>query len=92
MFQAKCLEKNVSTCPPTTHLYELSEPVMGHSHVLVTVSTLPHCADDTNVFASTPNGAALPDPNTGGFWIVAHFADDTSHVDALARLGYEVSV
>lgn len=90
MKSARCIEKNVSTCQPTTHLYELSEPYNDHSYVLVTVSTLPHCADDTHVLASTSNGGALPDPETGSFWVLAYFPDDTSHAAALSSLGYEV--
>lgn len=88
---ATCLEENVSTCQPTTHLYALSEPYQDHTHVLVTVSTMPHCEDDTYVFASTANGGAIPDPETNSFWVLAHFADNTTHSDALGSLGYEVS-
>ncbi|OZC50510.1 hypothetical protein CH289_15905 [Rhodococcus sp. RS1C4] len=54
------------------------------------MSTEPHCADDTNVFAATETGGALPNPVTGRWWILAHYPDDTPHDEALAELGYQV--
>ena len=82
--------ENLSTLQPTSHLYELSEPFNGNTHVAVTVATLPNCPDEAIVLAADDTGAILPEPSQPRMWIL-HRAADRTHAEALWDIGYEVA-
>ena len=88
---ATLTEENVSTMQPVTHLFELSEPYEERvTHVLVTVATNPHNADEAVVMAATSGGAAMPEASQLRLWVL-HRAENRTHAEALADLGYEVT-
>lgn len=82
--------ENLSTLQPTTHLYELSEPFNGNTHVAVTVATLPNCPDEAIVLAADSTGAVLPEPSQMRMWIL-HRATNRTHAEALSDIGYELA-
>lgn len=91
MADAIVIEENSACWQATTNIYRLDPPREGVDHVAVCVSTEPHCTDETIVFAATETGAARPHPDTGRWWILARYPDDTPHEQALAELGYTLT-
>ncbi|OZE39109.1 hypothetical protein CH278_02165 [Rhodococcus sp. 05-2254-5] len=81
--------ENVSTLQPTSHLYELSPPLNGVTHVAVTVATLPNCPDEAIVLAADETGAIRQNPSQPIMWIL-HRAADRTHAEALSDIGYEL--
>ncbi|MGV8875507.1 MAG: DUF7572 family protein [Rhodococcus sp. (in: high G+C Gram-positive bacteria)] len=81
--------ENLSTLQPTSHVYELSEPLNGNTHVAVTVATLPNCPDEAIVLAADETGAILSEPSQMRMWVL-HRAENRTHAEALADIGYEL--
>ncbi|MGB3771754.1 MAG: hypothetical protein WBA00_11485 [Rhodococcus sp. (in: high G+C Gram-positive bacteria)] len=90
MGDATLIQKDSVSWQATTNIYRLEPPHEGVDHVAICVSTELHCDDETIVFAATESGAARPHPETGRWWVLSRFPDDTPHEQALTKLGYDM--
>jgi hypothetical protein len=67
-------------------LYRLSEPLDGHSHVIVSAAVAPYSGPETYIFPADADGKVENYCELDG-----SFRGELSHAKALENAGYEIS-